>query len=304
MKLIGLSVLVASVLVSCSRETPSRCSDLEECCRSLAPGLASSCSLSVERAFEADSGSASAACDMALRGFQSSGICRTAAAGTDGGAGPSIPGGATPQTSTCMQYIDCVRDVAPSMAVSTTPVYGPDGACWKTEPAEVCSRACRESLERLHGIHRTSAACGLCRSNAECSGATPVCDLPSFECVRCTTDEHCGGSTPTCDRSTHTCVVATTQVDAGQTASCSLAPGGTTGTKSCPLLLVAAQSCMALPTQAEQCICLQGKFMAGTQEAQRYALSFYNCFNQSGCGANSQCVMQRCGTEWAACRAH
>lgn len=93
-------------------------------------------------------------------------------------------------------------------------------------------------------------------------------------------------------------------VDAGAVPSCTLAAGGQTGSKSCLLLLVGAQTCSSLPTTAEQCTCLQSKFKEGTQEAQGYALAIYNCAIQSSCGTDLQCVLQQCGTEWAACRAH
>ncbi|HEY6881287.1 MAG TPA: isopeptide-forming domain-containing fimbrial protein [Polyangiales bacterium] len=46
-----------------------------------------------------------------------------------------------------------------------------------------------------------------CGSNADCGGATPVCDLTQMPpvCVQCTEDTQCPGPGSTCDASTNTC---------------------------------------------------------------------------------------------------
>ncbi len=50
--------------------------------------------------------------------------------------------------------------------------------------------------------------CEPCRDDAQCAGATPVCDTAANQCVACGAQNtsQCAGTTPVCDTSSHACV--------------------------------------------------------------------------------------------------
>jgi hypothetical protein len=105
----------------------------------------------------------------------------------------------TSDLGSCANLLECVRAAEPSAAVSVAQVYGVRGACWDTEPADVCTRACVDSLEPFHERYPSVPACALCRGDEDCGGSTPACDTQiNFECTECVNDSHCPATTPAC----------------------------------------------------------------------------------------------------------
>ncbi|KAJ4315966.1 hypothetical protein N0V84_008100 [Fusarium piperis] len=56
-------------------------------------------------------------------------------------------------------------------------------------------------------------AFGICFSNSECSGSTPICYEYTSTCVGCVVSSNCGGLTPICDTDTLTCVACISSDD-------------------------------------------------------------------------------------------
>jgi uncharacterized repeat protein (TIGR01451 family)/MYXO-CTERM domain-containing protein len=54
----------------------------------------------------------------------------------------------------------------------------------------------------------TDITTGTCTADAQCKGATPVCDPKTGTCVGCTMDSQCTGAEKKCDLATNTCVCA------------------------------------------------------------------------------------------------
>lgn len=109
----------------------------------------------------------------------------------------------------CTRFLSCVYAVAPDQAAGASAAYGPDGACWKTQDRDACSKGCSTGLVGLHKVHASESACALCSSDEDCSGSTPACDKTHGDCVACTSNVHCGGSTPICDTKQGACVACT-----------------------------------------------------------------------------------------------
>ncbi len=61
-------------------------------------------------------------------------------------------------------------------------------------------------------------AAGSPQCDGACTGATPVCDLQSNECVECTGNGDCAAPTPACDVTTHACVECTKKIDCSDAA--------------------------------------------------------------------------------------
>jgi MYXO-CTERM domain-containing protein len=54
----------------------------------------------------------------------------------------------------------------------------------------------------------TDITTGSCTADAQCKGATPICDPTTGTCVGCTMDSQCTGAEKKCDVATNTCVCA------------------------------------------------------------------------------------------------
>jgi uncharacterized repeat protein (TIGR01451 family) len=54
----------------------------------------------------------------------------------------------------------------------------------------------------------TDITTGSCTADAQCKGATPICDPTTGTCVGCTMDSQCTGAEKKCDLATNTCVCA------------------------------------------------------------------------------------------------
>jgi hypothetical protein len=90
-----------------------------------------------------------------------------------------------------------------------------DGPCTTTNGGTVCRS------QKCGATGPATGTCVACTMNADCSGATPVCDLGTGACVQCTDSSACSGSTPICDTTMHTCVPCN-------------GDNGTTSTEPCP----------------------------------------------------------------------
>jgi len=64
-----------------------------------------------------------------------------------------------------------------------------------------------------------------CSSNAQCSGATPVCDVASRTCVGCLTSTQCSGTKPICDTTAKACVACSTAAKCSGTSAVCLSTG-------------------------------------------------------------------------------
>lgn len=133
--------------------------------------------------------------------------CRAAAVPVDGGMGSDAD--VERSDDICVQYVRCIAATNPGGLGLVSEQYAAGGSCWRTTP-ELCSGACLTGLRQNHEAFPGEPACPECISNAQCSGATPVCDRSSGECVRCASDADCGSTAPACDRSTNTCVACIT----------------------------------------------------------------------------------------------
>src|SRR5256885_12995874 len=83
----------------------------------------------------------------------------------------------------CSRLVAWAFEATPEQAAGAMAAYGPDGVCWKTQSVDVCRQGCANGLDGLHRLHRSSPACALCLSDADCGGATPACDTARGECV-------------------------------------------------------------------------------------------------------------------------
>ena len=45
----------------------------------------------------------------------------------------------------------------------------------------------------------------VCINDGDCGGGTPVCDVPSGDCVQCGQDSDCSAALPACHEQAHTC---------------------------------------------------------------------------------------------------
>ncbi len=68
------------------------------------------------------------------------------------------------------------------------------------------------------GTAGLAGAAGATPCDGACTGATPVCDLQSNECVECTGNGDCAAPTPACDVTTHACVECTKKIDCSDAA--------------------------------------------------------------------------------------
>lgn len=141
-----------------------------------------------------------------------SGEASTGGAGTTSGSGGSGGSGAGPLDA-CGQFLACSAQAAPDTLVAAEAGYGADGACFKIQTVAQCLDACSQGTLALHQIHPDATECALCRSDADCSGATPACSPTRGECVECTTAEQCSAPTPACDTATGTCVACGSDAD-------------------------------------------------------------------------------------------
>jgi hypothetical protein len=90
-----------------------------------------------------------------------------------------------------------------------------DGPCTAGNGATVCrSGTC--------GPNGTCVASAGCTSDAQCSGAKPVCDTATSTCVQCSPAESaaCTGMTPVCDAGSSTCVACNGDQGSGATDAC------------------------------------------------------------------------------------
>ena len=72
------------------------------------------------------------------------------------------------------------------------------------------TRVCLAGRNQLYESNPPSAACPRCRTDAECSGATAVCDAANGACVGCTSAANCQDpGRPACDLASHVCVACT-----------------------------------------------------------------------------------------------
>lgn len=93
-----------------------------------------------------------------------------------------------PACSTPNEFVECKGDTAVS--------------CNATEDGYnlmQCSTGCSAEAQGCSG---SSTAC---TSDNQCTGGTPVCDVPDGFCVQCLQNAQCSGATPICDIAVHSC---------------------------------------------------------------------------------------------------
>lgn len=192
------------------------CASLRSCCTTLTGQPRQVCLGQVDEAEKAiKAGAPSNTCSTLAMQYAASGLCASKAdAGHehDGGAlhrpdgGDLTSGDAATGNAPdiCARYVSCVTKSTPAGAAAVLAAYGENGTCWQStaQVAADCVTACRTGIEQLH--RPGDGVCQECLSNAECSGATPVCDIPGGECVQCAANTDCGSGA--CDTSTHQCV--------------------------------------------------------------------------------------------------
>jgi hypothetical protein len=63
----------------------------------------------------------------------------------------------------------------------------------------------------------SAGICAVCSAtnHSACTGATPVCDVPTSTCVGCLTDANCSGAKPICDATSLTCRACNSNADCG-----------------------------------------------------------------------------------------
>jgi len=100
------------------------------------------------------------------------------------------------------------------MVINGQPV--PGGSCVTT----VATRACVSTVCVASGA--LAGTCEACASDANCSGATPVCNPATATCVQCTTAEMsaCTGATPVCDATKLTCAACNGDNGSAATLAC------------------------------------------------------------------------------------
>lgn len=130
--------------------------------------------------------------------------CTGSTSGTTGDGGADDAAAST--ESPCARYLACTGEAQPETLAAALAAYGTDGACWTSMSASACEAACRQAIVALHAISPTSPSCALCRSDADCSGATPACDATRGACVACTSAATCPASAPACDTTAGKCV--------------------------------------------------------------------------------------------------
>ncbi|HVU02668.1 MAG TPA: L-type lectin-domain containing protein [Polyangiaceae bacterium] len=114
-----------------------------------------------------------------------------------------------------------------------------DGTCTQTTQ-------CRSGQCVATGTN--AGKCEPCVADAQCSGATPACNVATNQCVQCTATNGsaCTGSTPICNTGTHACVPCNGNAGSTATAKCpASAPFCDLGTGSCSAKCTADSQCAA-----------------------------------------------------------
>lgn len=136
----------------------------------------------------------------------------------------------------------------------------------------------------------TAGAGGSDPCDGACTGATPVCNPDTADCVECTKRSHCGGDTPVCDNSTNTCVQCTADDSSacdGDTPVCDTASSQcvaclTTDDCSSPVAPLCANDSCVPCTSNDDCTHLSGTAICNAGTCVQCTLS-----DESACGANS-----------------
>ena len=98
-----------------------------------------------------------------------------------------------------------------------------DDECGLANGSGPCTAAnggavCRSGMCATTGAMKGS--CVGCTEDAQCSGATPVCETKSGDCVACTKSDECSGKTPICDTEHFTCVACDGDKDSSSAHPC------------------------------------------------------------------------------------
>ncbi len=135
------------------------------------------------------------------------------------------------------------------------------------------------------GTAGLAGAAGATPCDGACTGATPVCDLQSNECVECTGNGDCAAPTPACDVTTHACVECTKKIDCSDAAK-----------PQCDPVQQACVECVAQSdcTSATASACVGNACVACTKDEE--------CSNIAGKGVcDAGACVQCTGKNFAAC---
>ncbi len=137
----------------------------------------------------------------------------------------------------------CVQCTSNANCGGTTPVCNASHQCVPCASDADCSvptPACQTSGPLQGSCTQCSAT-----NTSQCTGTTPLCDLPTGTCVGCESNADCAGNTPICNLATKTCRACQSNAD------CSTFPGkvcDTSGMKAGECVVCVLNSDCSAPT--------------------------------------------------------